>query len=519
MDRRLLMDRSVPGRVALTLPASDVPQQAAPPAAMLRKNLDLPEISQLDMVRYFTNLSRLNFSIDTNFYPLGSCTMKYNPKINDEVASLPGFRDIHPNQPDEQVQGALRVMFELQHALGEITGLPGVSLAPLAGAQGEYAGLLIARAYHESRGDTARTVAIIPDSAHGTNPASAAMAGLEVVTVPSNAQGGVDVAALRKLADSRTAVFMLTLPSTLGLFEPNILEITKIIHDSGGLVYADGANLNALLGIVKLGDLGFDICHSNLHKTFSTPHGGGGPGAGPVMVATRLADFLPEPVVVKSPLPPGEGVQHSVPSPSKGRGTRGSGSQGVGGSLAQAAQPDTYAYHLARPAKSTGKINGFHGSFSILVRAYTYIRSMGRDGLRSAAENAIINANYIQAGLKDRYALAVDRYCMHETVLSAKRQHARGAAALDVAKRLLDYGIHAPTMYFPMIVEQALMIEPTESESKETLDNFIQVMRQIDDEIDRDPALLHDAPHDLPVSRMDEATAARKPYLRWQRQD
>ncbi|MSQ34505.1 MAG: glycine dehydrogenase subunit 2 [Dehalococcoidia bacterium] len=506
LDRRLLMDRSVPGRVALTLPASDVPLQAAPSADLLRKGLDLPEISQLDMVRYFTNLSQLNFSIDTNFYPLGSCTMKYNPKINDEVASLPGFRDIHPNQPDEQVQGALRVMFELQHALGEITGLPGVSLAPLAGAQGEYAGLLIARAYHESRGDSARTVAIIPDSAHGTNPASAAMAGLEVVTVPSNAQGGVDVDALRKLADNRTAVFMLTLPSTLGLFEMNILEITKIIHDAGGLVYADGANLNALLGIVKIGELGFDICHSNLHKTFSTPHGGGGPGAGPVMVAARLAEFLPEPVVVREPA----AAKSSLPATSHhGDAEPVEAHHG--------AKPDAFAYRLSRPPKSTGKISGFHGSFSILVRAYTYIRSMGRDGLRSAAENAIINANYIQAGLKDKYALAVDRYCMHETVLSAKRQHARGAAALDVAKRLLDYGIHAPTMYFPMIVEQALMVEPTESESKETLDNFIQVMRQIDDEIDRDPALLHDAPHDLPVSRMDEATAARKPYLRWQK--
>ncbi|MSQ08304.1 MAG: glycine dehydrogenase subunit 2 [Dehalococcoidia bacterium] len=506
LDRRLLMDRSVPGRVALTLPASDVPLQAAPSADLLRKGLDLPEISQLDMVRYFTNLSQLNFSIDTNFYPLGSCTMKYNPKINDEVASLPGFRDIHPNQPDEQVQGALRVMFELQHALGEITGLPGVSLAPLAGAQGEYAGLLIARAYHESRGDSARTVAIIPDSAHGTNPASAAMAGLEVVTVPSNAQGGVDVDALRKLADNRTAVFMLTLPSTLGLFEMNILEITKIIHDAGGLVYADGANLNALLGIVKIGELGFDICHSNLHKTFSTPHGGGGPGAGPVMVAARLAEFLPEPVVVREPAAAKSSLSatshHGDAEPVEAH---------------HGAKPYAFAYRLSRPPKSTGKISGFHGSFSILVRAYTYIRSMGRDGLRSAAENAIINANYIQAGLKDKYALAVDRYCMHETVLSAKRQHARGAAALDVAKRLLDYGIHAPTMYFPMIVEQALMVEPTESESKETLDNFIQVMRQIDDEIDRDPALLHDAPHDLPVSRMDEATAARKPYLRWQK--
>jgi glycine dehydrogenase subunit 2 len=404
-------------------------------------------------------------------------------------------------------------MYELQQALGEITGLPGVSLAPLAGAQGEYAGLLIARACHESRGDKARTVAIIPDSAHGTNPASAAMAGLEVVTVPSDIHGNVDVSALRKLVDSRTAVLMLTLPSTLGLFEPNILQITRIVHDAGGLVYADGANLNALLGVVKLGDLGFDICHSNLHKTFSTPHGGGGPGAGPVMVSAALAEFLPEPVVVMSSLSVGEG--------------QGEGETLRHGAAALREPQEPHArgdagYRLARPERSVGRINGFHGSFSILVRAYTYIRSMGGDGLRAAAENAIINANYIQARLKDKYALAADHgsgpgHSMHETVLSAKRQHARGASALDIAKRLLDYGIHAPTMYFPLIVEQALMVEPTETESKETLDNFIQVMRQIDDEIDRDLSLLKDAPHDLPVTRLDEATAARKPVLRWRR--
>ena len=430
LDRRLLMDRSVPGRVAVTMPKSDVPSQAAPPSTMLRKDLQLPEVSQLEMVRYFTNLSQLNFSIDTNFYPLGSCTMKYNPKINDEVASLPGFRDLHPNQPEDQAQGAIRLMYELQQSLGEVTGLPGVSLAPLAGAQGEYAGLLIARAYHEARGDRARTVAIIPDSAHGTNPASAAMAGLEVVTVPSDTRGNVDVAALRRLVDHRTAVFMLTLPSTLGLFEPNILEITKLVHAAGGLVYADGANMNALLGVVRLGDLGFDICHSNLHKTFSTPHGGGGPGAGPVMVTAALANFLPEPVAAIAPV------------------------------LARSTGP---SYRLTRQAKAVGRINGFHGSFSILVRAYAYIRAMGGDGLSAAAENAIINANYVQARLRDKYALTEDRYCMHETVLSAKRQHARNASALDIAKRLLDYGVHAPTMYFPMIVEQALMIEPTES--------------------------------------------------------
>ncbi len=476
LDRSLLMDRSVSGRSAVTMPPSDVPSQPMPKDSLLRDDLPLPEVSQLEVIRYFSLLSQLNFSIDTNFYPLGSCTMKYNPKLNDAMASLPGFAGIHPNQPPEQVPGAVQLMYELQEALGDLAGLPGVSLAPLAGAQGEYAGLLIARAFHADNNDTARTVALIPDSAHGTNPASAAMAGLEVVTVPSDADGNVDVAALRDLADERTAVFMLTLPSTLGLFEPSILEITQTIHDAGGLVYADGANLNALLGIAKLGDLGFDICHSNLHKTFSTPHGGGGPGAGPVVVTEALAKYLPEPVAQKN--------------------------------------GDTYT--LAAPGSSIGKINGFHGSFGILVRAYTYIRAMGRDGLRAVAENAIINANYIQSQLKDRFDLAADRFCMHETVLSAGRQKKRDVKGLDIAKRLLDYGIHAPTMYFPLIVDEALMVEPTETESKETLDRFIEVMRQIDDETTSDPETVRTAPHTLPVTRLDEAGAARKPYLRWQ---
>jgi glycine dehydrogenase subunit 2 len=477
IDRRLLMDRSVSGRVAFTVPDSDVPFQKLPDSSYLRVGLELPEVSQLEVIRYFSVLSQLNFSIDTNFYPLGSCTMKYNPKINDELANLPGLADIHPLQPDETVQGAIRLLKLLQDDLGEITGLPSVSLAPLAGAQGEYGGLLIARAYHQSRSDAERTVAIIPDSAHGTNPASASMAGLEVATVRSDDQGNVDVENLRELADSRTAVFMLTIPSTLGLFEPNILEITKIIHDAGGLVYADGANLNALLGLVKLGDLGVDICHSNLHKTFSTPHGGGGPGSGPVMVTDELAKFLPKPVAMQT---------------------------GANGN-----------YVLATPAESIGSINGFHGSFSIAARAYAYIKALGLEGLQSVSENAIIGANYIQAKLEDKYDLAADRYCMHETVLSAARQKKRGIAGLDIAKRLLDFGIHAPTMYFPMIVEEALMVEPTESESKETLDHFIAVMRQIDDEIDSAPELIHEAPHDLPVTRLDEAKAARKPVLRW----
>ena len=477
-DRRLLMDRSVAGRRAIEMPSCDVPLSELPSDELLRGDcdLELPEVSQLEVIRYFTLLSRLNFSIDTNFYPLGSCTMKYNPKLNDQMSSLSGFADIHPLQDSDGVQGALEVMYELQSWLGESTGLPGVGLCPLAGAQGEYAGLLIARAALDAIGEGGRNVALIPDSAHGTNPASAAMAGLDVVVVKTDKLGNVDVEDLRGKADGNTCVFMLTIPSTLGLFEPNIVEINRIIHDAGGLVYADGANLNALLGLVKLGDLGVDICHSNLHKTFSTPHGGGGPGAGPVMVTEGLSSFLPAPIVVKS----GDG-----------------------------------SLSLFRPEKSIGRINGFHGSFSILVRAYTYMQSLGGDGLRAVSENAVINANYVQSLLRDRFDLAVERLCMHETVLSGKRQAERGVPALSIAKRLLDYGIHAPTMYFPLIVPEALMVEPTETESKETLDRFVAVMRAIDDEIDSDPEMVLNAPHTLPNSRLDEAGAARRPELRW----
>ena len=477
IDRRLLNERSVSGRIGLQVQELDVPEQPLPDAGLLRSEpAKLPEVSQPEVVRYFTTLSTMNFSIDTNFYPLGSCTMKYNPKVNEEMAFLPGMAGIHPNQPDETVQGALQLIWELQEDLGEITGLPGVCLGPLAGAQGGYSGLMVARAYFQERGETGRTVALMPDSAHGTNPASAAMAGLEVVTVPSDSQGNVDVDALKGLVDGRTCVFMLTLPSTLGLFETNILEITKIVHDAGGLVYADGANLNALLGIVKLGDLGFDIAHSNLHKTFSTPHGGGGPGSGPVLVSESLAPYLPTPVVTR----------------------------------------DGDAYHLGSPDKTVGRVNGFHGSFGVLVRAYAYVRAMGADGLREVSENAIINANYIRTALSDEFGIAADRVCMHECVLSPQAQKAKGTSALDISKRLIDYGIHPPTMYFPLIVPEALMVEPTETETKDTLDRFIAVMRQIGKEIYSDPDLLHNAPHDTPNTRLDEANAARNPYLRWQ---
>ena len=480
-DRTLLMNRSVAGRRAVQMPQVSVPESPLPPADVLRDDgdLTLPEVSQLEVIRYFTMLSELNFSIDTNFYPLGSCTMKYNPKVNDQMAALPGWTDAHPLQPDETVQGALELMHELQTWLGEITGLPGVGLAPLAGAQGEYAGLLIARAALRDRGEAHRDTALIPDSAHGTNPASAAMAGLKVQTLKTDALGNVDLADLERHANQSTCVLMLTIPSTLGLFEPNMDEVTRIVHDAGGLVYADGANLNALLGLVKLGDLGVDICHSNLHKTFSTPHGGGGPGSGPVMVTEALRDYLPEPVAERTE---------------------------AGGQT---------TFLATRPVNSIGRINGFNGSFSILVRAYTYMLALGADGMRDISRNAIINANYIQARLRDRYDLAADRHCMHETVLSATPQAERGVKALDIAKRLLDHGIHAPTMYFPLIVKEALMIEPTETESKETLDRFVSIMAQIDDEATNDPDLVRTAPHDLPNTRVNEALAARKPTLSW----
>ena len=481
--RRLLMDRSVPGRVGATLPQSDVPHQPLPGKELLRDDLDFPEVSENELVRYLSQLSQLNFSIDHNFYPLGSCTMKYNPKIDDEIASMPGFAEIHPLQPDATVQGALRLMWELQQRLIEITGMVGCSLAPMAGADGEFAGMLMARAYHLDRGDTQRSKVLIPDSAHGTNPATASMCGFEVVTLPSDADGNTDLEALRFSVGDDLAGLMITLPSTLGLFDSNILEVVRIVRDAGGVVYGDGANLNALLGRVKLGELGFDVMHSNLHKTFTQPHGGGGPGAGPVIVGERLLPYMPTPVVSRSV-------------------------DAEGGE----------SYQLDAPPKTVGRMGAFHGNFGALVRAYAYMSTLGKEGISNISRDAVINANYILSRLKGHYDLPYDRSCMHEVVLSARtlrREHS--VSALDVAKRLIDYGIHPPTMYFPLIVEEALMIEPTETESKETLDGFIEVMRTIAQEAQDDPDLLRNAPHDAPNTRLDEALAARRPYLRWRR--
>ena len=484
-DRRrvLLMDRSVPGRMGTTVPPLDVPEQELPSSGLLRHELDFPEVSEGELARYFAQLSQLSFSIDTNFYPLGSCTMKYNPKLHDEMASLPGLSQIHPYQPEETVQGALKLMYRLQGYLSEITGMAGTCLAPMAGADGELAGMLMTRAYHMARGDPNRVKVLIPDSAHGTNPASAAMAGFEVVTLPSDADGNTDMAALRDSAGDDLAGAMLTLPSTLGLFDTNILEVCRTIHEAGGIVYGDGANMNALLGRAKLGDLGFDVVHLNLHKTFSTPHGGGGPGAGPVCVAPRLLPFLPTPVVER-----------------------------------REAEDGQERYSLTSPPQTIGRMGAFHGNFGVLVRAYTYISLLGDTRTAQISEDAVINANYILSQLRGHYELPYDRTCMHEVVLSARNlRRIHGVSALDVAKRLIDYGIHPPTMYFPLIVEEALMIEPTETESKETQDYFIEAMKAIAREAEESPELLHDAPHDTPNTRLDEARAARRPDLRWKR--
>ena len=476
---QLLMERSMSGRVGVVTPALDVPAQPLPDASMLREDLALPEVSEPGVVQYFTALSQLNFSIDTQFYPLGSCTMKYNPKINDEMAFLPGFAAIHPMQPVEQSQGALDLLYRLQGFLSEITGMSGVSLATLAGAHGELAGVLMMRAYHHAQGDMGRTKMAIPDSAHGTNPASAAMAGFDVVTLASDQDGNVDLEALHELVGPDLAGVMITLPSTLGLFDQNIVEVCRIVHEAGGLVYGDGANMNALVGRTKLGELGFDVIHLNLHKTFSTPHGGGGPGAGPVCCVPALEPYLAAPVVAN-----------------------GSGD-----------------FSLTTPEQSIGKISGFHGNFGVLVRAYTYIRTLGDAGIKSISGNAVLNANYLLQALRDIYYLPYDRTCMHEVVFSADWQRTRGVSGLDVAKRLLDYGFHAPTMYFPLIVHEALMIEPTESENRDTLDAFIQALRDINRESEEDPDMVHHAPHTTPVSRLDEAGAARHPNLRWRPSD
>ncbi len=476
MKEGLLSELSAPGRQGVMLPDLDVPEAALLPESFLREDLPLPELSQVDVVRHFVRLSQENFAIDTVFYPLGSCTMKYNPKVNEEVARLSGFSQVHPYQAQETVQGALRLLYDLQEYLAEITGLASTSLQPAAGAQGELTGMLMIRAYHEAKGQGHRKRVLVPDSAHGTNPSSAAMAGYQVVSVGHDSEGDVDLTQLRELMGPDLAGLMLTNPNTLGLFERHIVEVCNAVHEAGGLVYGDGANLNAILGWAKPGDLGFDVMHLNLHKTFSTPHGGGGPGAGPVCCRDFLAPYLPGPVAVRD----GDG-----------------------------------RYTLRQPAEAVGRVRSFYGNFLVLVRAYAYIRSLGPEGLRQVAENAVINANYLQTRLDDAYQVAFPRRCMHETVLSASRQKAHGVRAWDIAKRLIDYGFHPPTVYFPLIVHEALMVEPTETESKDTMDAFVAAMLAIAREAEEDPALVQGAPRSTRLGRLDEVTAARKPRLCW----
>ncbi len=458
-EKALIFELSQPGRVSYSLPELDVPEveldQLLPKEMIRVKAPEFPELSELDLMRHYTELSHRNHGVDSGFYPLGSCTMKYNPKVNEDVARYVGFTHIHPYQPQETVQGALEMMYNLQEILQEITGMDKVTLQPAAGAHGEWTGLMMIRAYHESRGDVKRKKVIVPDSAHGTNPASASVAGFEIVTVKSNALGNVDVEELKKVVGPDTAALMLTNPNTVGLFEKDIVEIAKIVHEAGGLVYYDGANANAILGYARPGDMGFDVVHLNLHKTFSTPHGGGGPGAGPVGVKKLLEPFLPKPLVAK--------------------------------------QGKAYVLDYEIP-KSIGRVKAFYGNFGVLVRAYTYIRSMGPDGLKAVSENAVLNANYMMRKLQDYYDLPFSQHCKHEFVLSGRKQKKLGVRTLDIAKRLLDFGYHPPTIYFPLIVEECLMIEPTESESKETLDGFVDVLIQIAKEVENEPDKVLEAP-------------------------
>ena len=454
---------------------------------------DLPEVAEVDLVRHFIGLSRRNFGVDNGFYPLGSCTMKYNPKINEDTARLPGFANLHPLQPIETTQGALVLMFQMQEWLKEISGFDAVSLQPAAGAHGELTGVLIIRAYHRDRGDTKRVKMLIPDSAHGTNPATSAMSGLKVVQIPSDARGNVDLDALRAEADETLVGMMLTNPNTLGLFDEHVEEICKIVHDAGGLMYGDGANMNAILGIAKMADLGFDVMHFNLHKTFSTPHGGGGPGSGPVGVVEKLARFLPAPIV--DIIDEGHADAFYIETGDHDHHEH-----------AEALPP---LYGLVNPIKTIGRVKSFHGHFGIIVRAFTYIAMLGAEGLREVSEYAVLNANYLLARLRDTYHVPYDRICMHEFVAEGRWKDAPNIRALDIAKRLMDYGYHPPTNYFPLIVHEALMIEPTETENKATLDSFVDAMLKIADEAHATPNLLHEAPTSTPFGRLDEVKAAK----------
>lgn len=479
-DERLIFEKSIQGRVGYKLPENDVPVvdlNAVFPNEMLRKIApSIPEASEGDIVRHYTKLSQRNYGVDSGFYPLGSCTMKYNPKINEDIASMDGFSQMHPLQNPISAQGSLEILYQMDKYLSEILGMEKVTLQPAAGAQGEMTGLMIIKAYHMSRNDEKRVKIIVPDSSHGTNPASAALAGFEVVQIPSDDRGCVNIEALNELMGDTVAGLMLTNPNTLGLFEEDILKISEMVHKCGGLLYYDGANMNAIMGIARPGDMGFDIAHVNLHKTFSTPHGGGGPGSGPIGVVKELIPFLPTPIIEKV--------------------------------------DDYYVLDYDKPL-SIGKVKSFYGNFAVILKAYCYIRIMGAKGLKEASLTAVLNANYVRKKLEEFYDIPQNRICMHEFVLSAQRQAKNGITALDIAKNLLDRGYHPPTVYFPLIVQEAMMIEPTETESPETLDAFIEVMIDIAQKTQKDSESLKNAPKTTYVSRLDEVKAARTPILRW----
>jgi glycine dehydrogenase subunit 2 len=484
----LIFEKGAPGRRAATMTAMDVPtedlESIVPTGLLRRKAAPLPEVSEIEIVRHYTHLSQRNFGIDTGFYPLGSCTMKYNPKLNEDMAALPGFAHIHPLQPENTIQGAIQLHYELEQYLAEIAGMTRVTLQPSAGAHAELTGLMLIKAYHQSQGQEHRQLVLIPDNAHGTNPASAALADYKAVEVKTNpATGGIEMRHLRELLAAypdQVAAIMMTNPNTLGLFDSNIVEIARLVHSVGGQLYYDGANANAVLGITRPGDMGFDVVHFNLHKTCSTPHGGGGPGAGPVGVKEHLVPFLPGPLPARN-------------------------------------EQGEYYWHDPGP-QSIGKVRANMGNFGVLVRAYTYIRTYGPDGLLHIAQNAILNANYLKHQLASDYEIPYPFICQHEFIATAERQKEEsGVSATDIAKRLLDLGMYAPTVYFPLIVHEAMMIEPTETETLETLNHFVSAMRQIAQEAHTNPELVQTAPHTTPISRLDQTLAARKPNLRWRR--
>ena len=480
LNEALIFEQSVDGRKAYSLPADDAPDvdsRYLPDTDILRADLEgMPEVSELDVVRHYTRLSSWNYSVDHGLYPLGSCTMKYNPKLNEKIAAMTEFADLHPHSPLENIQGALKVMFDLEHYLSEITGLHATSLQPAAGAQGELAGMLIIRAFHRSNGHPNRRIVLIPDSAHGTNPASAVIAGLKTKTIKSGPDGCINLESIQPYLNDELAGIMMTNPNTLGLFEKNACDIACAIKQSGGLVYMDGANLNAIMGISRPGDLGVDVMHMNLHKTFSTPHGGGGPGSGPIAVTQELERFLPKPRIVK--------------------------------------HGDQFILDTNLP-ESIGKLHGFWGNFGVMLKAYAYIRSLGPNGIRESAENAVLNANYLRVNLQEFLHLPYPEICMHECVFNDRNQSAAGITTMDIAKRLIDYGFHPPTVYFPLIVKNAIMIEPTETESKETLDQFCRSIASIANECKTNPEIVKNAPHLPRRKRLDETIAARNPILKW----